>query len=262
MRQRRLLTPFDFILSRSFMTLEHPLVTQLHTNVVLRGNWSQAEQLLDKFSSTGLFGPYLQSCQPYATFKPLRGTDADGDIPCPRGGHAMCIDPGNDHIYLHGGFDGEKCLDDFWVYDVKKDKWKVLSLGTAQEQNAPGPRSYHKMVFDTKTNSIYLLGRLTDSDQLRPNANPPGGSVSNAGPSATTPIQPMRWQHRQFAHVSVVPLTPPVPPAHVRTNESPGNYCSEFYRYHTRGVDGGKWDFLSFDTAVGTQNDLEFGSSH
>ena len=26
--------------------------------------------------------------------------------------------------------------------------------------------------------------------------------------------------------------------------------CSEFYRYHTRGLDAGKWDLLTFDTAV------------
>ncbi|KAK2464345.1 hypothetical protein APHAL10511_003802 [Amanita phalloides] len=246
LRQRRLLTPFDSILFRSFMKLEHPLVTELHTNVVLRGNWPQAEQLLDEFSSTGLFNSYLRSCQPYTTFKPLRGTDADGDVPCPRGGHAMCIDPVNDQIYLHGGFDGEKCLDDFWVYDVKKDKWKVLSLGTAQEQNAPGPRSCHKMVFDTKTGSIYLLGRLTDSDQLKPPAT--GAIISTTG-SSTTPMQPTR-QSGQFTHMQAVPLTLPATPTQFRAVETPRNYCSEFYRYHTRGLDEGKWDFLSFDTAT------------
>lgn len=163
----------------------------------------------------------------------------------------MCIDPVNDHIYLHGGFDGEKCLDDFWVYDVKKDKWKVLSLGTAQEQNAPGPRSRHKMVFDAKTSSIYLLGRLTDSDQLRPNATPSGSTSTTSGTtgsSATGPVQPMR-QLRQFMPSGPLAHLGPLP--HVIGNETSGNYCSEFYRYHTRGVDGGKWDFLSFDTAVG-----------
>lgn len=232
------------------MTIEHPLVTQLHTNVVLRGNWSQAEQLLDKFSSTGLFSSYLQSCQPYATFKPLHGTDADGDVPCPRGGHAMCIDPVNDHIYLHGGFDGEKCLDDFWVYDVKKDKWNVLSFGTSQELNAPGPRSRHKMVFDTKTSSIYLLGRLTDSDQLRPTSGSAGAAPGSTGSSATAPVQPMR-QLRQFTSAPSGPLTHPAPLSHVIADE---NFCSEFYRYHTRGVDRGKWDFLSFDTAVSIQH--------
>ncbi|KAF8624638.1 hypothetical protein AX15_005791 [Amanita polypyramis BW_CC] len=252
LRQRRLLTPFDSILSRSFMRLEHPLVTQLHTNVVLQGNWPQAEQLLDKFSSIGLFNSYLQSCQPYATFKLLRGTDADGDIPCPRGGHAMCIDPVNDHIYLHGGYDGEKCLDDFWMYDVREDKWKVLSLGTAQEQNAPGPRSCHKMVFDTKTGSIYLLGRLSDSDQLKPTSSPQGISASGT-PSTivfptSTPVQ-MARQLRSFPHVPPTPSALPLAPTQVRNTETPRNYCSEFYRYHTRGVDVGKWDFLSFDTA-------------
>jgi hypothetical protein len=30
----------------------------------------------------------------------------------------------------------------------------------------------------------------------------------------------------------------------------PVPYCSEFFRYHTRGLDAGKWDLLNFDTAV------------
>jgi hypothetical protein len=33
-------------------------------------------------------------------------------------------------------------------------------------------------------------------------------------------------------------------------------YCSEFFRYHTRGLDAGKWDLLSFDTAVSVRSRL------
>ena len=240
------------------MRLEHPLVTQLHASVILQGNWPQAEHLLGQFSSAGLFDSYLQSCQPYSTFKLLRGTDADGDVPSPRGGHAMCIDPANDHIYLHGGFDGEKCLDDFWMYDVKKDKWKVLSLGTAQQQNAPGPRSCHKMVFDSKTGSIYVLGRLTDQDQLKPSRVPtpaPDGSTTSSAPApppATTPLQ----QVRQLRAMPPPPLAPP-PTGATRPTD---NYCSEFFRYHTRGADAGKWDFLSFDTTVSSSRSHAFRS--
>lgn len=256
LRQRRLLTPFDSILSRSFMRLEHPLVTQLYSNIILHGNWSQAEQLLDKLSSAGLFDSYLQSCRPYTTFNQLHGTDADGDVPLPRGGHAMCIDSVNDQIYIHGGYDGDKSLDDFWMYDVKKNKWKVLSLGTAQEQNAPGPRSCHKMVFDTKTGSIYLLGRLSDQDQdqLKPSAPavpstaPPDNTASAAAIAvlpAATPLQ----QVRQLRAIATTSLVPPPAPVVIGTSRSSDNYCSEFFRYHTRGADAGKWDFLSFDTA-------------
>lgn len=171
-------------------------------------------------SKAGLFDSYLHASQPHAVWKRLHGTDADGDVPSPRGGHAMCIDPVNDTIYLFGGWDGQKSLDDFWMYSVKDNKWRVLSHGTSEEQNAPGARSCHKMVFDTKTGSIYLLGRLSDSDSLKP---------TNDGSSSRQQTQPSTED---------------------TSNSAAGAFYSEFYRYHTRGVDAGKWDFLSFDTAV------------
>lgn len=169
-------------------------------------------------SKTTLFDSYLHGTQPYAVWKRLHGTNADGDVPSPRGGHAMCMDPINNMIYLLGGWDGEKSLDDFWVYNVNEDKWQLLSPSTSEEKNAPGARSCHKMVFDAKTGSIYVLGRLSDMD-----------SASAPGDTGT-----------------------PMPQASNGDSASAPNrtYCSEFYRYHTRGVDSGKWDFLSFDTAV------------
>ncbi|KAF5385812.1 hypothetical protein D9615_002604 [Tricholomella constricta] len=218
LRQRRLLTPYESIVSRSGFQLEHPLITKLHEAIVLQGDWQEAEHLVSFISKTDLFDSYLHGTQPYAVWKRLHGTDPDGDVPSPRGGHAMCIDPVNDMIYLFGGWDGQKSLDDFWVYDVKEDKWRVLSHSTSGEQNAPGARSCHKMVFDTKTGSIYLLGRLSDSDSVK--------AINGSG--SLTPSQGNTGEAS----------TPP-------TNA----FCSEFYRYHTRGMDSGKWDFLSFDTA-------------
>ncbi|KAG6865484.1 hypothetical protein C0991_002196 [Blastosporella zonata] len=217
LRQRRLLTPYESIISRSGFKLEHPLVTKLYESIVLQGDWKQAENLLSVMSKTNLFDSYLHGTQPYAAWKRLHGTDADGDVPSPRGGHAMCMDPINDMIYLFGGWDGEKSLDDFWVYSAREDKWRVLSHSTSDEKNAPGARSCHKMVFDTKTGSIYLLGRLSDSD------------ATNAMSRTGTPAP-----HTSDGEPSATPVRA---------------FCSEFYRYHTRGMDNGKWDFLSFDTA-------------
>ena len=34
--------------------------------------------------------------------------------PSPRGGHQLCIDSGQQHIYLYGGWDGTRDLTDFW----------------------------------------------------------------------------------------------------------------------------------------------------
>ncbi|KAK0448391.1 Muskelin N-terminus-domain-containing protein [Desarmillaria tabescens] len=179
--------------------LSIPLVSELYDAIVLRGKLGRRRATPRTNLGCG------------ALYGRLHGTNADGDVPCPRGGHAMCIDTARSIIYLFGGWDGQKSLDDFWAYDIKDDKWRVLCHSTSSEQNAPGARSCHKMVFDSKTGSIYVFGRLGDGDSLRPSSE---ARTETATPSA-----------------------PAVP-------------CSEFYRYHTRGADSGKWDYLAFDTAA------------
>lgn len=187
-------------------------------------------------ASAGLFDAHLNSSQPHAAWTRLSGTDQDGDVPPARGGHAMCMDPVNEMIYIFGGWNGEKSLDDFWVYSVKEDKWRVLSHSTTNEPNAPGARSCHKMVFDTKNGTIYVLGRLNDEDGLRaPDPAAPRTQQATGGYR-----QPPQQQEPSPGDENESPSAP--------TPKSP---TSEFYRYHTRGVLEGKWDFLSTDTAVG-----------
>lgn len=92
LRQRRLLTPFNSILTQSSVRLEHPLITELYESVVLTGNWDKAENVLHDMSAAGLFDQCLKSSDPRAVWREIHATDANGDIPSVRGGHAMCID--------------------------------------------------------------------------------------------------------------------------------------------------------------------------
>jgi hypothetical protein len=143
----------------------------------------------------------------------------------------MCIDPDNQIIYLFGGWDGQSSLDDFWSYDIRHGQWRIISHCTSKEKNGPGARSCHKMVYDTKTGCIYVLGRLSDGDVVK-----------------------QRGESRAEASQQAETLGMSVPPRQsvFESGNSPITtaYCSEFYRYHTRGLDAGKWDLLSFDTAV------------
>ncbi|KAK7468576.1 hypothetical protein VKT23_003080 [Stygiomarasmius scandens] len=209
LRQRRLLTPYNSVLSRSGLQIEHPLVSKLHESIVLRGNWEQAIDLLSDISNAGLFDSFLRLCQPYAVWKRIHDTDDNGNVPPLRGGHAMCIDHVNGLIYLYGGWDGAKSLDDFWVYDIKKSRWSIISQVTSRERDAPGPRSCHKMVYDSKTGSIYVLGRLGD-DELK--SGPEGSSRRLTGQDTPLSSRPI----------------------------------SEFYRYR---VDSRKWNCLNYDAA-------------
>ncbi|KAF9473394.1 galactose oxidase [Pholiota conissans] len=237
LRQRRLLTPYQSILSRANIRLEHPLITEFHESLVLQGDWSKSEKLLDSMTAAGLFDKHVMSMsQPQAVWTQLNGTDHDGDTPPARGGHGMCIDAENDMIYLLGGWNGEKSLDDFWVYSIKEDRWTVLSHSTTDEDNAPGPRSCHKMVFDTKTGAIYVLGRLADDDGLRL----PDIAVSRAPP---TPGGSRQSSAQQDASASAGAEIDGA------SSSTPKSLTSEFYRYHTRGELEGKWDCLSTDAA-------------
>ncbi|KAI6021604.1 Muskelin N-terminus-domain-containing protein [Pisolithus microcarpus] len=224
LRQRRMLMPYMSILARTRLELEHPLVTALHSSLVLQGDFPSAELVLSQMASANLFDDYLRSCQPRARWTRLHGANADGDAPGPRGGHAMALDASRGVIYLLGGWDGRKSLDDLWAYNIGAERWEILCRSTAKEKNGPGPRSCHKMVCDSKTGCLYVLGRLGDDI----------GKIS----SSRSPSE----EGREQARTQTGDRNP---------NDQQGmSFCSEFYRYHTRGLDGGKWDLLSFDTAT------------
>lgn len=236
LRQRRLLTPYQDILSRAFTTVEHPLITHLHTTLVLQGAFKDSEKHMQTLSSSGLFSTFLQSSHPYAAWNKITGTDRDGDTPTPRSGHAMCMDHVNGIVYIHGGYNSDKCLDDLWAYSTREDEWQKLSEST-YSQSGPSPRSCHKMAFDAKTGNIYVLGRLTDVDAARV-------PVNRRGPPASTNTGPLNPQRLTQPHSSL----PPLPP-HPTTDPPIANtYNSEFYLYHTRGPEKGSWRCISFDT--------------
>lgn len=222
LRQRRMLMPYTSILARTRLELEHPLVTALHSSLVLQGDFLSAELVLSQMASAHLFDKYLCSCQPHARWTRLHGADPDGDAPGARGGHAMALDASRGVIYLFGGWDGRKSLDDLWAYSIGTGRWEILCRSTAKEKNGPGPRSCHKMVCDSKTGCLYVLGRL-------------GDDVGRISSSRSPSEEGQRQTHTRTGDRS--------------PNDQQGmSFCSEFYRYHTRGLDAGKWDLLSFDT--------------
>uniref|UniRef100_A0A0W0F3Q7 Muskelin N-terminal domain-containing protein n=1 Tax=Moniliophthora roreri TaxID=221103 RepID=A0A0W0F3Q7_MONRR len=69
LRQRRLLSPYHAILSRvgSSIRAEHPLVSELHSYIVLHGDWPKAEEILHRMSSANLFSSYLERQRPHGT---------------------------------------------------------------------------------------------------------------------------------------------------------------------------------------------------
>jgi len=214
LRSRRHVASFKALTASAGVQLEHPLVTRLYDSVVSDGNWADAECVLQLSADVGLFDEYAREAPAQVTWTRLCGTSADGDTPRQRGGHAMCIDEVEEKIYLYGGWDGERSLDDLWVYPIAEGKWHAVPR--REDAVWPGRRSCHKMVFDEKTGCIYLLGCLGVSDDDLREAEPSRTRSSGAsGGESRAPTQ-----------------------------------RADFYAYHTRGDDAGTWELLSSNTEV------------
>jgi hypothetical protein len=215
LRSRRMMAPFKVLTTSADVQLEHPLVTRLHDSIVSEGNWPEAERVLQLAADAGLLDTFLREAPAQATWTRLCGTNADGDTPRQRGGHAMCIDEAAGRIYLYGGWDGERSLDDFWVYAIAEGQWHVVPRH--EDAVWPGRRSCHKMALDAGTGRIFLLGCLGVSDDDLRETDPSrarGASAADAG----EPRAPARR--------------------------------ADFYAYHTRGDDAGTWELLSENTEV------------
>ena len=201
------------------------MVTQLHSSIVLQGDWQEAERLLKEISGAGLYHTHLQSRQSHAIWNQLRSSDEDEALPSPRGGHAMCIDHQNALIYLFGGYDGYDSLDDLWVYEIEKKEWRCMNEHTASLPDAPGPRACHKMVHDSKSNSLYFLGRIPEPErpQSKQSGNRPESSDKPGSSSKSALSDFYRydipggfWEHLTDPAVSPRYFQCPIPfPIHI-----------------------------------------------
>ncbi|KAJ3288309.1 Muskelin 1, intracellular mediator containing kelch motif [Rhizoclosmatium sp. JEL0117] len=185
-RQRNYLDAFEALQTRTNLQLEDPLLTELHASLVINGDFTAAENILQQAFSRNLFTEYVHESSYKPEWRRIKNdggeyfpieircelnlrTLLDAEAPCCRGGHQMCVDSEGGLVYIFGGWDGQKDLSDFWSFNVETRQWKCISMDT-RRMNGPGPRSCHKICFDPATKSIYTLGRYVDPDS-RPNVN-------------------------------------------------------------------------------------------
>ncbi|GBG90104.1 hypothetical protein CBR_g50196 [Chara braunii] len=126
------------------LQLEDELLAQLHNLLVLQGDDKATERVLRRAGEDGLFEEYVLNSSYKPVWSRVVPEQTDCQRPGMRGGHQMCIDPEEGKIYLIGGWDGEKDLSDFWVFEIATSSWRLLSEDTAQD-GGPGPRSCHKV---------------------------------------------------------------------------------------------------------------------
>ncbi len=222
------MAPFKALTAGADVELEHPLGTRFYDSIVSDGNWAEAERMLQLAADAGLFDTYTREAPAQATWTRLCGTSTDGDTPRQRGGHAMCIDEAAGKIYLYGGWDGERSLDDFWVYSIAEGQWHIVPQSGDSDAVWPGRRSCHKMAFDAGTGRIYLLGCLGVNDDDLRETDP--ARTGTPGASAGEPRSPTQR--------------------------------ADFYVYHTRGDNAETWELLSANTEVMRSFFAVHGSNH
>ncbi|XP_009958218.1 PREDICTED: muskelin-like, partial [Leptosomus discolor] len=136
-RQHNYTEAFESLQKKTKIALEHPMLTDLHDKLVLKGDFDACEELIEKAVNDGLFNQYISQQE----YKPRWGqiipksTKGDGEDSRPgmRGGHQMVIDVQTETVYLFGGWDGTQDLADFWAYSVKENQWTCISRDTEKE---------------------------------------------------------------------------------------------------------------------------------
>ncbi|XP_043569159.1 muskelin [Chiloscyllium plagiosum] len=95
-RQHNYTEAFESLQKKTKIALEHPMLTELHEKLVLKGDFDACEGLIEKAVSDGLFNQYIsqQEYKPRWTQIIPQSSKGDGDDNRPgmRGGHQMVID--------------------------------------------------------------------------------------------------------------------------------------------------------------------------
>ncbi|KAJ1510516.1 Muskelin 1, intracellular mediator containing kelch motif [Coelomomyces lativittatus] len=169
---------FHSLSLESSIQLEDPVLSQLYKVLVTHADFEGAESMIQKlatnetlsaislkcFSNTSTYGPSTGAHGWLPRWHEINSKDSFGNTPAKRGGHQLCADPDDGRLYLFGGWDGTKNLNDFWVFDISQSHWTCIAHDTEYEMKGPSPRSCHKMCFDTSRRILYFLGEFLDHD--------------------------------------------------------------------------------------------------
>ncbi|KAL6069219.1 hypothetical protein STEG23_019678, partial [Scotinomys teguina] len=95
-RQHNYTEAFESLQKKTKIALEHPMLTDMHDKLVLKGDFDACEELIEKAVNDGLFNQYIsqQEYKPRWSQIIPKSTKGDGEDNRPgmRGGHQMVID--------------------------------------------------------------------------------------------------------------------------------------------------------------------------
>lgn len=184
---RSLATSSDRNAQATIRDFEHPLLTSLHTTLVVEGDFERAEEIVrSAFLEQGL-GLEWDSGRGGSTgeWKRLSSPAKDGGVaPSGRGGHQLVLV--NRKLLCFGGWDGKSTnFNDLWEWSVDEEvhidgsdstktnrDWNLLQGNTTDSSDRPQGRSCAQFVLDHSTGWCYLLGGIVTPATTTPVASP------------------------------------------------------------------------------------------
>ncbi|GAA5913327.1 hypothetical protein JCM8208_005210 [Rhodotorula glutinis] len=255
--------------------LEHPLLSALHDALVLEGDHTRAESLLERIRRAGLLDEHCPGGGKGDSVARWVRLDAQGQRagegskaavgPSGRGGHAM-VRVGR-RVLLYGGWDGHQDLGDLWEWSLDgHGGWRCLDAGLGDDEGGssalkPGPRSCHQMAVDEGEGWVYLLGGRRDElddddedddedDEGEPGAEPASATAAAAAamdldadpPSLSGPAAAARASPTSSSSSPTA-----LDRALSRLQRRAARWRSDFWRYRAVGPGRGTWELLSAD---------------
>ncbi|CRK95856.1 CLUMA_CG009303, isoform A [Clunio marinus] len=155
LRNKGYLEAFHALSGETNIQLEDEEITELYRCLVDDGDFKKVENIMEKLVNEGNIDEYIAKQKYKATYKELNTeSDNNGNRPKSRNNAAYTFDRNRQLIYMFGGSDETNELNDFWVFDLKKNEWSEI-----ESENGPSPRIGSKMVFDTDGNQLFVIGR-------------------------------------------------------------------------------------------------------
>ena len=105
---------------------------------------------------------------------------AYGSVPSPRRGASLCASEDGKKIYLMGGFDGSKPLNDIYIFETERKTW---TSSTPSGALSPAPRERHAATIIN--NYLLVSGGTTLSS---------GGTARKLGDTWVLDLEMMEWE--------------------------------------------------------------------
>ena len=162
LRQRDMQDVVSVLSKYSRRPIEDGRLTRLFASLVDECDFDACEQIMVAAAEEGLFEEHVLDGEYVPRWQRLDRGDGAA-LPGKRGGHQMTMDHAARKIYLFGGWDGRRDLDDLWVYDLESGEWTLLAQHTS-ECGGPSARSCHKVCLDHQRGRLYTLGQYLDPE--------------------------------------------------------------------------------------------------